>query len=113
MLRLIKRNSLKNAAVRITVSRGLYTNGLAFEKKLKPTVFVILREFNGFPEKYYTQGVSAVSVDSRNCSGAFIRRILFPGVSVSGISIDLSKACRHDCFDIISVGSHSYAIRFL
>ncbi len=53
----MKINKLANAYIRITVTRGTGTVGLAKIECENPTVAIIVREFAPYPEKMYKNGI--------------------------------------------------------
>lgn len=61
----LKGNNLSNAYLRLTVTRGEAEPGLDIGQSLKPTVTIISREFNGYPEDRYLKGIHAAIVHTR------------------------------------------------
>jgi branched-chain amino acid aminotransferase len=64
-LETIEANELKEAALRIIVSRGTGEAGLLLPVPADPTLVVTLRAFKGLPASYYTEGVKALLVKTR------------------------------------------------
>ncbi len=58
LYQVLEANRLRNAFIRITVSRGPASPGLAWKGKAKPTVLVTARPFSGHPQALYRRGVS-------------------------------------------------------
>lgn len=63
--RTLKENNLKNAYLRLTITRGESEPGLDIEQPVNPTVIIIPREFNGYPEDLYLTGIHAAVVNTR------------------------------------------------
>lgn len=63
--RTLKENNLKNAYLRLTITRGESEPGLDIEQPVNPTVIIIPREFNGYPESIYLTGIHAAVVNTR------------------------------------------------
>jgi branched-chain amino acid aminotransferase len=64
-------NSLKNAYVRLTVSRGYGPIGLDPDLCEVPTFVIIAEEMKDYPRAYYERGISAIiSGTKRNLKGA-------------------------------------------
>ncbi len=61
----IKANRLKEAYVRITVSRGKGPIGLDPALCPKPTFVIMARPFKGYPASYYKKGVKVAVVSTR------------------------------------------------
>ncbi|MEK7308618.1 MAG: branched-chain-amino-acid transaminase [Nitrospirota bacterium] len=61
----IKTNRLKEAYIRISISRGPGPIGLNPELCLKPTLVIISSRFKDYPEKYYKKGLKIAIVDVR------------------------------------------------
>lgn len=58
-------NRLKNAYVRLTISRGQGSLGLDPDFCPKPTVIIITQEFKEYPEAYYKHGISLMIAETR------------------------------------------------
>ena len=56
----LKANSLKNAYIRLTVSRGPGPVGLDPELCKKPTFVIIANEFKEYPKAYYKNGIRLI-----------------------------------------------------
>lgn len=61
----LKRNELRDALLRLTLTRGEGEIGLDPDLCEKPTLVVTARPFAGHPSEYYLKGVSAVIVQVR------------------------------------------------
>jgi len=61
----IRANGLKSVYVRVTVSRGKGPLGLDPSLCPKPTFVVITKEFEEYPEKYYSEGVTFIIAKTR------------------------------------------------
>jgi len=57
--KLLQQNRLKDAYVRITLTRGRLTGRLDLGTK-EPTLLIVAREFEPYPKRYYRQGMKAV-----------------------------------------------------
>jgi len=60
---LLKKNKLKDAAVRITFSRGAYEGGLKANPEAKPTVVAFMWDFKGYESKLHEEGASITITD--------------------------------------------------
>jgi branched-chain amino acid aminotransferase len=58
-------NSLRNAYVRLTISRGQGELGLDPDLCLQPTVAIIAQELREYPKAYYEKGISLIIPDTR------------------------------------------------
>ena len=61
----VRVNGLKNAYVRVTVSRGKGPIGLDPSLCPRPTLVVVAEEFREYPEKYYREGVRLIIAKTR------------------------------------------------
>lgn len=61
----LNKNKLRNAYVRLSVSRGVGKIGLSPQLCEKPTVVVIVQPSNTYPEKMYQEGVTIKIVKTR------------------------------------------------
>jgi branched-chain amino acid aminotransferase len=61
----LKANNLKEAYIRIQITRGYGDIGLDPALCPKPTVVIIPKEFHGHPEEYYQRGVHVAVVNIR------------------------------------------------
>ncbi|MBI5192917.1 MAG: branched-chain-amino-acid transaminase [Nitrospirae bacterium] len=65
LYRTLKENNLKNAYLRLTITRGESEPGLEIVQSIEPTVIIIPKEFNGYPESLYLTGIHAAVVNTR------------------------------------------------
>ncbi len=69
-------NKLRNAYLRLTVSRGPGTVGLDPDFCTEPTVVIIAQEFREYPKSFYENGISLIVADTkRNLKEAIDPRI--------------------------------------
>lgn len=61
----LKENNLKNAYLRLTITRGISNPGLDTEGCLNPTITIVAREFSGYTEELYRVGIRAAIVNTR------------------------------------------------
>lgn len=61
----LKRNALRDALLRLTLTRGEGEIGLDPALCDKPTLVVTARPFTGYPPEYYLDGISAIIVQVR------------------------------------------------
>ncbi len=61
----LKKNNLKDAYVRLVVTRGQGDLGLDPRKCKKPSIIVITDKIALYPEKYYQKGLSIITVPTR------------------------------------------------
>ncbi|MDD5436431.1 MAG: aminodeoxychorismate lyase [Candidatus Omnitrophica bacterium] len=55
----LKKKHLKNAYIRITVTRGEGAFSLKRGRRSKPNVIIIIKEYEGYPETFYSRGITA------------------------------------------------------
>ncbi|OGS22638.1 MAG: branched-chain-amino-acid transaminase [Elusimicrobia bacterium RIFOXYA2_FULL_39_19] len=65
VLNTIRANKLKDAYIRLVVTRGVGDLGLDPRKCPKPTVFVIADKIALYPEEFYTKGLDLFTVSTR------------------------------------------------
>ncbi|HID56231.1 TPA: branched-chain-amino-acid transaminase [Candidatus Poribacteria bacterium] len=65
VLETLRRNNLRDAYIRLVVTRGEGDLGLDPDKCPKPTVFCIADKIVLYPEKYYKEGLRIVTVPTR------------------------------------------------
>jgi len=71
VLTTIRANKLKNAYIRLVVTRGKGDLGLDPKKCSQPTIFIIVHEISLYPEEFYKKGLEVVTVSvRRNLSDA-------------------------------------------
>jgi branched-chain amino acid aminotransferase len=61
----VRRNGLRDGYVRLVVTRGVGTLGLAPWKCKRPTIFIIADTIALYPEEYYEKGLEIVTVPTR------------------------------------------------
>ncbi len=61
----LRENHLSNAYLRLTVTRGETIPGLDIDQITEPTVVIIPREFDSYPESLYMKGIHAAVVNTR------------------------------------------------
>ncbi len=61
----LKKNKLKNAYIRVGVTRGLSGGGFEIVSRIKPTFYIIARPFKPYPESCYKEGVETAIVSIR------------------------------------------------
>ncbi len=68
LYRLLELNNLKDAYIRLTVSRGIGGRGIDTSGCDSPTIVITAREFQPYPESMYRDGVRAcISEERINC----------------------------------------------
>lgn len=65
IIKALKKNRLRNAYVRLIVTRGEGDLGLDPRKCPKPTVIIITDKIALYPERYYQEGLSIITVPTR------------------------------------------------
>lgn len=89
----LKKNKLKDAYIRLSVSRGKGEIGLDPKLCKKPTIVIIAKKFQKYPQEFYEKGVSIVTVSIRKTisgvspqikSTNFLRGVLAKILSKSG-----------------------------
>lgn len=61
----LRGNSLQDAYLRLSITRGESEIGLDIERCSKPTVTIISKAFRGYPKSLYNKGVPAAVVNTR------------------------------------------------
>ena len=61
----LETNHLKDAYLRLSVTRGVSEPGLDIEGCLSPTLTIIAKEFSGYPEGLHQSGIRAAVVNTR------------------------------------------------
>lgn len=64
-LETLRRNNLRDAYIRLVVTRGKGDLGLDPRKCLKPTIFIIAAQIQLYPEELYQEGLELVTVATR------------------------------------------------
>src|SRR3989304_5862795 len=65
LYRTLEANHLKDAYLRLSVTRGVSEPGLDIEGCLSPTLTIIAKEFSGYPEGLHQSGIRAAVVNTR------------------------------------------------
>ena len=65
LYRTLSENNLKDAYLRLTITRGISNPGLDIEGCLDPTITIISREFKGYHQSIYLHGISVAVVNTR------------------------------------------------
>ncbi|MCM8825141.1 MAG: branched-chain-amino-acid transaminase [Candidatus Omnitrophica bacterium] len=65
IVKTVRKNKLRDAYVRVVVTRGIGDLGLDPRKCLRPTIFVIASKIKLYPEEYYENGLSLVTIATR------------------------------------------------
>lgn len=65
VLETLKANGLKNAYIRLVVTRGLGDLGLDPRKCKVPTVFIITDKISLYPKKFYQKGLAIITAKTR------------------------------------------------
>lgn len=68
---LCKKSKLKDAAVRITLTRGQYQGGLSIDPNISPSIIIAVLPVSGLGESLYTKGVAVAlsSISKEAASG--------------------------------------------
>lgn len=69
VLETLRRNRLRDAYIRLVVTRGVGDLGLSPDKCPKPTIFCIAADIALYPERYYTEGLEVITVPTRRNLG--------------------------------------------
>ncbi|WP_428940446.1 aminotransferase class IV [Fontivita pretiosa] len=62
---LLDRNALRDARLRLTVTRGQATQDPVHGMRLEPNVFLTATQFEPYPEEYYRRGMTVVLLDEQ------------------------------------------------
>jgi branched-chain amino acid aminotransferase len=65
VLHTLRSNKLKDAYIRLVVTRGVGDLGLDPKKCLKPTIFIITDKIKLYPEEFYQNGLEIITVATR------------------------------------------------
>lgn len=65
MIETVRRNQMKDAYIRLVVSRGVGDLGLDPRKCSKPTIIIIVEELAIFPKEHYETGIRIVTAPTR------------------------------------------------
>jgi len=65
IIQTLSANKLKDAYIRLVITRGYGDLGLDPDKCAKPTVFIIADKIKLYPEEYYTQGLEVIITSTR------------------------------------------------
>jgi branched-chain amino acid aminotransferase len=63
--KLLDINKLKNAYIRLTITRGEGRFGIEYDDIFKPNVVIVAKEFGNYPEWMFEKGISAYIVNTR------------------------------------------------
>jgi branched-chain amino acid aminotransferase len=103
--KLLKKNRLKNALIRITISRGEGEVGSVLSRSAEPTVVVLSRLFSGYPPALYGKGVKIATV--KDC------RPLYPGIKSTSFQKNVlikMRAQGEGADDAVMVDEHGYVM---
>jgi branched-chain amino acid aminotransferase len=62
---LLRRNDLREARLRLTVTRGQATHDALHGLKLEPNVFLTATEFEPYPAEFYARGMAVILLDEQ------------------------------------------------
>jgi len=68
VIELLRRNSLADARLRLTVTRGRATDDPLHGMRLDPTVLLTATAFEPYPQEYYRRGMTAVVLDEQKAN---------------------------------------------
>lgn len=69
-LETLRQNNLRDAYIRLVVTRGVGNLGLSPKRCPKPTVFIIAASLELYPEKYYKEGLRVITAPTQRMSPA-------------------------------------------
>jgi len=69
VLETLRRNHLRDAYIRLVVTRGVGDLGLSPDKCPKPTIFCIAANIELYPSRYYLEGLELITVPTRRNLG--------------------------------------------
>ncbi len=61
----LRTNKLKDAYIRLTITRGEGIFSLSHDGRFKPNVFILVKDFKGYPNRIYERGISVVIAKTR------------------------------------------------
>lgn len=73
--RTLKRNQLASAYLKVIVTRGAGRFGIGYRDAFRPTTVVIAKEFEGYPERMFVDGISAKVVGIRQNEQSVLSRV--------------------------------------
>jgi branched-chain amino acid aminotransferase len=69
-LETLRQNNLRDAYIRLVVTRGVGNLGLSPRRCPKPTVFIIAASLELYPEKFYKEGLKVITAPTQRTSPA-------------------------------------------
>ncbi|MFH0764649.1 MAG: aminotransferase class IV [Candidatus Omnitrophota bacterium] len=99
-------NGLKNACVRITVTRGEGGSGINYERKSIPNVVIITKRFDGYPDRSYDRGIKAKIVPIRQNEFSPVSN--FKTISFLNYILARSFARKDDFDEAILINTEGY-----
>jgi branched-chain amino acid aminotransferase len=103
----LKKNRIKNALIRITITRGEGQVGSILPSSVKPTVVISSRPFAGYPAALYEKGIKIISVKKPHLSG------LQSGIKSTSFQNNVlvkMQAQLEDADDAVVLDEHDYVM---
>lgn len=97
------KSRLRDAAVRITLTRGLYQGGLAIDPRVPPSLFITVMPVTGLSEKLYAEGVK-VAISSVNKAAASGLDARIKSTNYLANIFAKAEADRKGCYEAILLG---------
>ena len=79
----LRANNLKDAYLRLTITRGQSSPGLDIEGCSDPTITIIAREFSGYTEDLYRRGISAAIANTRSIPALSGGVLITPSLTIN------------------------------
>lgn len=98
----LKKNRLKDAYIRLTMSRGVIESDISLYKK--PTIVIITREFKRYSEEFYKKGVSIITTNTRKTTSSLLPYIK-SGNFLWGV---IAKASSQNYFEVVFLNNSGY-----
>jgi len=102
----LKRNKLKNAYIRVTVTRGEKSNGILPKKNSLPNIIIITKSFNGLDKEFYEKGVKVSISDVKRNPYTFLYNVKSTNILENIIS--RKKAYDKGFYEVIFLNSKGY-----
>ncbi len=105
LVRLCRSSALRDAVVRITLTRGLYQGGLAIDPQIPPSLIITVAPVQGLEEKLYSQGVPVIlsGINKTAASGLDSR---IKSINYLANIFAKAEADRRKCYEAILLGPH-------
>lgn len=99
----LEANTLTEAVIRLSVSRGVSERGIKFPAVTKPTVAMVVREFHPYPAEFYLDGISIITLSDTRSDLSAIKSLNFlPNILAK------REAEKQDAFEAVFVDAQGF-----